>query len=92
MSTGLRLARWAWVVSACAVVVLVVRRIGTVWSEATSIGAGPEYFNAVGQYRLSFSQAGALHDIGLSPAWHGAFAVVRLGLVAATALAIAALL
>ncbi len=92
MSRGFRAARWAWVVAAAAVIVLVVRRVGTVWSEAGTVGSGPEYFNAVGQYRLSWSQAQALADIGLSPDWHAALVSIRLVLVAATAVGIAALL
>lgn len=92
MTVGIRIARWLWPVAVAAVIVLVIRRIGAVWDEAQGIGTAPDYFNAVGQYRLSWSQAQALGDIGLSPTWHAALVATRLGLVAVTAIGIAFLL
>jgi hypothetical protein len=92
MTWGIRVARWLWPVAAAAVVVLVIRRVGVVWDEGRSIGSAPEYFNASGQYRLSWSEARALNDIGLSPTWHAALIVTRLVLIATTALAIGFLL
>ena len=92
MTRGLRYTRWAWVVAVCAAVGLVVRRFADIWSEASSVGPAPEYFNATGQYSLSRSQAVALTDIGLSPDWHAAFVTIRLGLVALTVVAISTLL
>ena len=93
MTNGLRLARWAWMIAAGAAVALVIRRVGDVWSEAGSIRyERPEYFNAVGHFALSPPQIQALDDVGLSPQWYAALVTVRLVLVAATAIGIAALL
>jgi hypothetical protein len=92
MTMGIRAARWAWVVAAAATIALVIRRLDDLWSEARSIGARPDYFNAERQYALSTSQAEALSDIGLSPDWHAALVVIRFILVAITSIGIATLL
>ena len=88
MTNGVRVARWAWVIAAGTTVALVIRRLGSIWTEAGSIGPAPETFNAEGQYRLSSAQARALSDIGLSPDWHAALVTTRFVLVAMTALTI----
>ena len=92
MTSGLRFARWAWVVAAGATIALVIRRMDGVWSEASAVGLKPEYFNAVNQYTLSVSQDHALEDIGLSSDWHGAFVMIRLVLVAAAVIGISTML
>ena len=93
MTNGLRFARWAWVIAAGAAIALVIIRLGDVWSEARTIRhVRPEYFYAVGHFALSPSQLRALDDLGLSPQWYAALVTVRLVLVAATAVGIAALL
>jgi len=92
MTKGIKLARWAWLVAIGTVVIMVVSRLGPIWSEARSVGPPPEYFNAKGQYALSGGQARALTDIGLSAEWHAALIVVRFVLVSATVVGISTLL
>ena len=86
MTNGLRLARWAWVAAAAAAIGMALNVLDDVWTEGRTVGGGPQCCNCDGQYRLSFGQASALRDIGLSPDWHAAFVSIRLVLVVATAL------
>jgi hypothetical protein len=91
-SVTLGLARAAFVATFGALIVVFAYGVVPIWSEASTVGARPEYSFATGHYHLSPAEADALENIGLSPAWHAGVVLGRYAVLFATASVIAALL
>ncbi len=91
-SVTLGVARTAFVATFGVAVVAFAYGWRPIWSEASAVGARPEYSFARGHYHLAPAEAAALEDIGLSPAWHAVLVLGRHTFVFVTASVVAALL